>query len=30
MRLIMAFGYLNLFAAHALVAFMRNRKLHLW
>ncbi|HVV96144.1 MAG TPA: glycosyltransferase family 2 protein [Rhodanobacteraceae bacterium] len=30
MRLIMAFGYLNLFAAQALVAFMRNRKLHLW
>jgi cellulose synthase/poly-beta-1,6-N-acetylglucosamine synthase-like glycosyltransferase len=30
MRLIMAFGFLNLFAAQALVAFMRNRKLHLW
>jgi len=29
-RLVVAFGYLNLFAAQALVAFARNRRLHLW
>jgi cellulose synthase/poly-beta-1,6-N-acetylglucosamine synthase-like glycosyltransferase len=29
-RLAMAFFYLNLFAAQALVAFARNRRLHLW
>ncbi|MEP7041505.1 MAG: glycosyltransferase family 2 protein [Dokdonella sp.] len=30
MRLIMAFGYLNLFAAQALIAYVRNPRLHLW
>ncbi|OOG53668.1 glycosyltransferase family 2 protein [Rhodanobacter sp. C03] len=29
-RLIVAFWYLNLFAAQALIAFARNRRLHLW
>jgi cellulose synthase/poly-beta-1,6-N-acetylglucosamine synthase-like glycosyltransferase len=29
-RLLTAFCYLNLFAAQALVAFARNRRLHLW
>jgi hypothetical protein len=29
-RLLGAFFYLNLFAAQALVAFVRNRRLHLW
>jgi cellulose synthase/poly-beta-1,6-N-acetylglucosamine synthase-like glycosyltransferase len=29
-RLAVAFFYLNLFAAQALVAFARNRRLHLW
>lgn len=29
-RLLMAFFYLNLFAAQALIAFARNRELHLW
>ncbi len=29
-RLATAFYYLNLFAAQALVAFVRNRRLHLW
>ncbi len=30
MRLVMAFGYLNLFAAQALIAYVRNPRLHLW
>jgi cellulose synthase/poly-beta-1,6-N-acetylglucosamine synthase-like glycosyltransferase len=30
MRLLTAFCYLNLFAAQALLAFARNRRLHLW
>ncbi|HEY8683380.1 MAG TPA: glycosyltransferase family 2 protein [Rhodanobacter sp.] len=30
MRLAVAFCYLNLFAAQALIAFVRNRRLHLW
>jgi cellulose synthase/poly-beta-1,6-N-acetylglucosamine synthase-like glycosyltransferase len=29
-RLVVAFWYLNLFAAEALIAFARNRRLHLW
>jgi cellulose synthase/poly-beta-1,6-N-acetylglucosamine synthase-like glycosyltransferase len=29
-RLLLAFFYLNLFAAQALLAFTRNRRLHLW
>ena len=29
-RLLMAFVYLNWFSAEALVAFLRNRRLHLW
>ena len=29
-RLVMAFGYLNWFSAEALIAFARNRRLHLW
>jgi cellulose synthase/poly-beta-1,6-N-acetylglucosamine synthase-like glycosyltransferase len=29
-RLVVAFWYLNLFAAQALIAFARNRRLHLW
>jgi cellulose synthase/poly-beta-1,6-N-acetylglucosamine synthase-like glycosyltransferase len=29
-RLIIAFCYLNLFAAQGLIAFARNRSLHLW
>ena len=29
-RLLVAFCYLNLFAAQALIAFVRNRRLHLW
>jgi hypothetical protein len=29
-RLLTAFCYLNLFAAQALLAFARNRRLHLW
>ena len=29
-RLAVAFWYLNLFAAEALIAFARNRRLHLW
>lgn len=29
-RLLIAFGYLNLFAAQALIAWARNRRLHLW
>jgi cellulose synthase/poly-beta-1,6-N-acetylglucosamine synthase-like glycosyltransferase len=29
-RLVLAFFYLNLFAAQALLAFTRNRRLHLW
>lgn len=30
LRIALAFFYLNLFAAQALVAFARNRRLHLW
>jgi len=30
LRLVMAFGYLNLFAAQALIAYVRNPRLHLW
>ena len=29
-RLAVVFGYLNLFAAQALIAFARNRRMHLW
>jgi hypothetical protein len=29
-RLVVAFWYLHLFAAQALIAFARNRRLHLW
>lgn len=30
LRIVVAFFYLNLFAAQALLAFARNRRLHLW
>ena len=30
LRIAVAFFYLNLFAAQALLAFARNRRLHLW
>jgi hypothetical protein len=29
-RLLVAFFHLNFFAAQALIAFARNRELHLW
>ena len=29
-RVLAAFAHMNLFAAQALFAFLRNRRLHLW